>query len=83
VVSLGTSLTSKIPGPVGQLATSLLNNLGKTVDRVLPLPALARSAQAPVASAVSALQSGMDKLGSAVGQVGSTVNHLLPGVHLP
>ena len=36
VVSVGTSVTSKLPGAVGQLATQLLGQLGATVDRVLP-----------------------------------------------
>jgi hypothetical protein len=36
VVNLGTSLTNKIPGPVGGLATQLLQSLAKTVDGVLP-----------------------------------------------
>jgi hypothetical protein len=36
VVNLGTSLTNKIPGPVGGLATQLLQSLAKTVDGVIP-----------------------------------------------
>jgi hypothetical protein len=36
VVAVGTSLTSKIPGPVGQIATQLLSQVGATVDQVLP-----------------------------------------------
>ena len=36
VVALGTSVTSKIPGPVGQLATQILTQVGATVDQVLP-----------------------------------------------
>jgi hypothetical protein len=37
VVDLGTSITSKIPGPVGAAATQLLQGVGKTVDGILPL----------------------------------------------
>jgi hypothetical protein len=36
VVSLGTSITSKLPGAVGQLTTQLLKQVGATVDRILP-----------------------------------------------
>jgi hypothetical protein len=46
VVNLGTSVTSKLPGPVGQLTTQLLKQAGATVDRVLPtdrLPTPART----------------------------------------
>jgi hypothetical protein len=37
VVDLGTSVTNKVPGPVGTTATQLLQSLGKTVDGLLPL----------------------------------------------
>jgi hypothetical protein len=36
VVNLGTSITSKLPGPVGQLTTQLLQQVGSTVDKILP-----------------------------------------------
>jgi hypothetical protein len=36
VVNLGTSITSKLPGPVGQLTTQLLKQVGSTVDKILP-----------------------------------------------
>lgn len=36
VVNLGTSVTSKLPGPVGQLTTQILKQVGAAVDRVLP-----------------------------------------------
>jgi hypothetical protein len=36
VVNLGTSITTKLPGPVGQLTTDLLQQVGATVDKVLP-----------------------------------------------
>jgi hypothetical protein len=35
-VNVGTSITTKVPGPVGTLATQLLQNLGKGVDGLLP-----------------------------------------------
>ncbi len=35
VVSLGTSLTSKVPGPVGQTATQALQQVGAAVDNVV------------------------------------------------
>lgn len=36
VVAVGTSVTSKLPGAVGELATQLLKQVGATVDRVVP-----------------------------------------------
>jgi hypothetical protein len=39
VVSLGTSLSSRIPGPVGAVATAALKSLGSTIDRILPIRA--------------------------------------------
>jgi hypothetical protein len=36
VVNLGTSVTRKLPGPVGQLTTQLLKQVGSTVDKILP-----------------------------------------------
>jgi hypothetical protein len=36
VVNVGTSITSKLPGPVGQLTTQLLKQVGSTVDKILP-----------------------------------------------
>jgi hypothetical protein len=36
VVNIGTSITSKLPGPVGQLTTQLLKQVGSTVDKILP-----------------------------------------------
>ncbi len=74
VVSLGTSVTIKIPGPVGPLATSVLNNVGQTVNRVLPGNSLGGAGA--VGSTVTSVQRGL-------GQLGPGVNHLLPGVHLP
>ncbi len=35
VVSLGTSVTSRVPGPVGSLATGTLKSVGHTLDGVL------------------------------------------------
>ncbi len=37
IVGIGTSITGKIPGPVGTIATQTLESVGTTVDRVLPL----------------------------------------------
>jgi hypothetical protein len=36
VVNIGTSITSGLPGPVGQLTTQLLKQVGSTVDKILP-----------------------------------------------
>jgi hypothetical protein len=36
VVNLGTSITNKVPGPVGTVATQLLQNLGRNIDGLLP-----------------------------------------------
>jgi hypothetical protein len=36
VVNLGASVTSKLPGPVGQITTQLLQQVGATVDKILP-----------------------------------------------
>jgi hypothetical protein len=36
VVNVGTSVTSKLPGPVGQVTTQLLRQVGSTVDKILP-----------------------------------------------
>jgi hypothetical protein len=36
VVATGTSVTSKLPAPVGQLATEVLKQVGAIVDQVLP-----------------------------------------------
>jgi hypothetical protein len=58
VVKLGTSITKHVPGPVGALATQLLESLGKTVDGVLPQsagPSLAAPAVTAVKGLVSAL----------------------------
>lgn len=68
VVSVGTSITSKIPGEVGNLATSTLQDVGQTVDRVLPSNArrAASSVSGTVSSTVSQLQNGVGKLGSGV-----------------
>ncbi len=38
VVKIGTSVTSKLPGPVGQAATQALQSVGRTVDKILPAP---------------------------------------------
>jgi hypothetical protein len=35
-VNLGTSITNKVPGPVGTVATQLLQNLGRNIDGLLP-----------------------------------------------
>jgi hypothetical protein len=37
VVGIGTSITAKIPGPIGTVATQTLESVGTTVDRLLPL----------------------------------------------
>jgi hypothetical protein len=37
VVNLGTSITNKLPGPVGRLTTRLLKQVGTSVDKVLPI----------------------------------------------
>ncbi len=47
VVKIGTSVTSKLPGPVGSAATQALQSVGQTVDGILPAP---RSAAAGVVS---------------------------------
>lgn len=65
VVSLGTSITSKLPGPIGQLATSTLQNLGHTVDQILPGNAVSHVTGA-VGSTVNQLQNGVSQLGSGV-----------------
>jgi hypothetical protein len=36
VVNVGTAITKALPGPVGSVATTLLQNLGKSVDKILP-----------------------------------------------
>jgi hypothetical protein len=50
VVSVGTSVTSKLPGPVGTLTTTALQSLGQTLDRLIPLrlpPGSATRSQGP------------------------------------
>jgi hypothetical protein len=47
VVNAGTSITQRVPGPVGAVATQLLQNLGKTVDGILPLGRHSSTATAP------------------------------------
>jgi hypothetical protein len=47
VVKIGTSVTSKLPGPVGTAATQALQSVGQTVDGILPPQP---SARAPVVS---------------------------------
>lgn len=37
VVAIGTSITGRLPGPVGTVAAQTLQSVGSTVDRVLPL----------------------------------------------
>jgi hypothetical protein len=39
VVSVGTSVTSKLPGALGQLTTQVLKQVGATVDRISPTSA--------------------------------------------
>jgi hypothetical protein len=68
VVSLGTSITSKLPAPVGQLATTALQDVGQTVDRVLP------GQTSSTGSASTGVVSGV------TGAVGSTVSHVQSGV---
>jgi hypothetical protein len=58
VVNLGTSLTKTIPGPVGGLATQLLQSLAKTVDGVLPQAAHPTPAS-PVTGLVKGLVNGL------------------------
>ncbi len=36
VLGVGTSVTSRVPGPVGSLATQMLQSVGGAVDRLLP-----------------------------------------------
>jgi hypothetical protein len=78
VVSLGTSITSRIPGPLGQLATSTLQNVGHTVDGILPHAA--RSAVSRVTGTVS---STVSQVQNGVGQLGSRVSGLLHAPHVP
>jgi hypothetical protein len=50
VVSVGTSVTSKVPGRAGTLATQTLQSLGSAVDRILPLgPLVSARATTPFA----------------------------------
>jgi hypothetical protein len=53
VIKLGTTVTGQVPGPVGGLATGLLNSVGKTVDSVLPPAGAGGSLVSSTASAVS------------------------------
>jgi hypothetical protein len=49
VVALGTSVTSKVPGPIGALATQTLQSVGAAVNRILPLgPPTSAKATTPV-----------------------------------
>jgi hypothetical protein len=41
VVDLGTSITSKIPGPVGSVTTQTLQSVGSALDRIIPIRARA------------------------------------------
>jgi hypothetical protein len=68
VVAVGTSVTSKVPGPVGQLATNTLQNVGQAVDKVLPSNARSAASRttAAVSSTASQVESGAGKLGSGV-----------------
>ncbi|MDQ6607723.1 MAG: hypothetical protein M3Z06_14400, partial [Actinomycetota bacterium] len=48
VVAVGTSVTAKVPGPVGALATQTLQSVGSTLDRILPLgPPASAQARTP------------------------------------
>jgi hypothetical protein len=38
LVNTGTTVTSKVPGPVGTIATKTLQSVGQTVDGILPAP---------------------------------------------
>jgi hypothetical protein len=71
VVALGTSITSKVPGPLGQLATGMLKSVGQTLDKALP--GNVRLASSGVAGAV----------GSTVNQLGSGVSGVVNGLQLP
>jgi hypothetical protein len=54
VVTLGTSITSTVPGPFGPLATQTLKQVGATVDQLIPSNAHGRLAH--VGSAVAQLK---------------------------
>jgi hypothetical protein len=56
VVNLGTSVTSKLPGPVGQLTTQLLGQVGTTVDKILPTDRRPGDAVAGLGSKLSKLK---------------------------
>jgi hypothetical protein len=59
VVSVGTTITKALPGPIGSVATQLLQNLGKSVDGILPLSrgsTAANPSQAPGTAAPSTAQ---------------------------
>jgi hypothetical protein len=71
VVALGMAITSKVPGPLGQLATGALKSVGQTLDETLP--GNARSAVSDLAGAV----------GSTVSRVGSGVSGVVNGLHVP
>jgi hypothetical protein len=47
VVKIGTSVTSKLPGPVGSAATQALQSVGQAVDKILPPPPSARPPVSP------------------------------------
>jgi hypothetical protein len=73
-VSVATSITSRIPGPIGQLATQTLQSVGQTVDKILP-----GNARSAVASAGGAVSSTVSQLQSGVSRLGSGVSGLLHG----
>lgn len=72
VIRTVTSITSKLPPPVGPAVTGVVNSAGATVSKILHHP--------PAPSGTSSI---VHKAGSVVQKAGSTVKRLLPRATLP
>jgi|HubBroStandDraft_2_1064218.scaffolds.fasta_scaffold188382_1 hypothetical protein len=72
VVSVGTSVTSQLPGAAGSVTTGLLQSVGNGVDSILP----SNGVSSTVAGASSTVA-------GATSSVAGTVKTLVPGVQLP
>jgi hypothetical protein len=79
VVSVGTSVTSQLPGAAGSITTGLLQSVGKGVDSILP----GNGASSAVAGASSAVAGASSAVAGAATSAAGTAKSLVSGVQLP
>lgn len=85
VVRTVTSITSKLPPPVGPAVTRVVKSAGATVNRIIhhpPVPSVAGSAVNRAGSTVKGAGSAVKGAGSTLKRAGSTVTRTLHGAPL-